>query len=324
MRRRQFIAGLAGAAAAWPVAVRAQQTGLPVIGFLNANRSSETAFHASAFRKGLFEFGYVEGQNVLIEYRWAEGRYDALPALARELVDRHVTVICATPSPAALAAKAATSTIPIVFTTAFDAVRLGLVASFNRPGGNLTGLSQLSGMLGPKRLELLRGIVPDQASIALLVNPSNRNAQPEIMEVQEAARAVGQRLFVVNAGTEGELDSAFASIVEKRATAVLLIADAFLFSLRERIVALTLQHRIPAMFENRESAEAGGLLAYGARSAALVFASAGSGGERNSPTSSTPRRPSAGGTPSDAFRRMIDADIESYVHVVKAANLTFE
>jgi putative tryptophan/tyrosine transport system substrate-binding protein len=262
VKRREFIAGLA--AAGWPFAASGQQTGLPVIGFLNANRSTETAFQAAAFRKGLSEFGYMEGQNVFIEYRWGEGKYEALPALARELVDRRVTVICATPSPAAVAAKAATSTIPVVFTTAFDAVRLGLVASFNRPGGNLTGLSQLSGMLGPKRLELLRGMVPDNASIALLANPSNRNAEPEIMEIQKAARALGQQLFVVNASTESQLESAFASIVEKRAAAVLLIADGFLFSLRERIVALTLQHRMPAIFENREYAEAGGLLAYGA------------------------------------------------------------
>jgi putative ABC transport system substrate-binding protein len=270
MRRREFIAGLGGAAA-WPVVARAQQPGLPVIGFLNSGRASQSAFQVSAFRKGLFEFGYVEGKNVLIEYRWGEGRYDALPALATELVDRHVAVICAAPSPAALAAKAATSTIPIVFTSGFDAVRIGLVAALNRPGGNLTGISQLSGTLGGKRLELLRGLVAEQTPVTFLVNPSNRNAQPEITEVQEAARAGGQHIFVVNASTEGQLDSAFASIVEKRAVAVLVIADSFFLSLRGRIVALTLQHRIPGIFENREYAESGGLLAYGARGADILF-----------------------------------------------------
>jgi putative ABC transport system substrate-binding protein len=265
MRRREFIAGLAGAAA-WPIVADAQQA-LQVVGFLNSGRKSQTASQVAGFRTGLSEFGFVEGRNVLIEYRWAEGAYDVLSALAAELVNRHVDVILASPSPAALAAKAATTTIPIVFTSAYDAVRIGLVTSFNRPGGNLTGISSLSGTLGAKRLDLLRRLVAGRSPVALLVNKSNRNAEPEIKDIQEAARATGLPLFVLNASTEGQLDLAFASIVEKRAAAVLVIADSSLFSLRERLLALTLAHRIPAVFETREYAEAGGLLAYGARNA---------------------------------------------------------
>ena len=262
MRRREFIAGL-GSAATWPLAASALLAALPVVGFLSSGQKSQTASQVAGVRKGLSEFGFVEGRNVLIEYRWAEGAYDTLPTLAAELVDRHVDVILATPSPAALAAKAATTTIPIVFTSGYDPVRIGLVTSFNRPGGNLTGIGQLSGMLGTKRLELLRRLVGGRSPVAFLVNPGNRNAQPEITDVQEAARANGQPLFVVNAGTEGQLDLAFASIAERRAAAVLVIADAFFFSLRDRIVALTLAHHVPAAFETREYAEAGGLLAYG-------------------------------------------------------------
>jgi putative ABC transport system substrate-binding protein len=237
---------------------------MPVIGFLSSVSPGPLAAFVSAFRQGLSEAGYVEGQNLAIEYRWAEGRYDRLPGLAAELVGRNVGIIVTTGGTvSARAAKSATSTIPIVSVFGGDPVADGLVASFARPGGNLTGLSILVRELMPKRLELLAEMVPQAGAIALLVNPSNPNAERIIREVQEAARAKGVQLHVLKAGTEGEIDAAFASLVELHAGALVVAADPFFNSRREQLVALAARHAVPAIYEWREFATAGGLISYG-------------------------------------------------------------
>jgi putative ABC transport system substrate-binding protein len=263
VQRRAFIT-LLGCAAAWPLAARAQQAALPVIGFLSSGSPNAYAHLLTAFRRGLNETDYVEHRNVGIEYRWAEGQADRLPALANELVVRQVAVIVATGGNApALAAKAATNTIPIVFTGGGDPVALGLVASLSRPGGNVTGVSNISISVEPKRLEILRELVPTADKIACLRNPKNANADTQLREVQAAAGTLSQEIFVVAASTGRELDSAFASIVQQRAGALLVMSDPFFNNIRDQIVALAAKHAMPAMYPFREFISAGGLINYG-------------------------------------------------------------
>src|SRR5437764_1278132 len=267
MQRRGFITLLGGAAATWPLAARAQQKAMPVIGFLSTGSPDPAAPLMDAFRQGLSETGYVEGQNLAIEYRWAEGHYDRLPALAADLVGRKVDLIVAPgATPAALAAKNATSTIPIVFRTG-DPVADGLVASLARPGGNLTGVGILAGELTPKRLELLSELVPQAKVIALLVNPNSAGTERIkriIRDMEEAARAKGVQLPILKAGTESEIDAAFAALVQLHAGALLVAADPFLSSRREQLVALASRHAVPAIYAWREFVAAGGLISYGA------------------------------------------------------------
>jgi putative tryptophan/tyrosine transport system substrate-binding protein len=261
MKRREFMILLAGAMAA-ARAPRAQQRAMPVIGFLGSASSGEAVGVVAAFRGGLAETGYVEGQNVAIEYRWAEGHYDRLPGLAADLIGRKVDVIAAASVPPARAAKTATSTIPIVFVSGGDPVEGGLVASFARPGGNLTGLSIMGTELNPKRLELLSELVPQARVIALLVNP-NTAGERMIQDVQEAARAKDVQLAVLKAGTESEIDAAFATLVQLRAGALVVGNDAAFFSWRDRLVALAARNAVPAIYFWRDFAAAGGLISYG-------------------------------------------------------------
>jgi ABC-type uncharacterized transport system substrate-binding protein len=266
MRRREFSTLLGGATTAstvWPLHLGAQQREMPVIGFLGAVTPGQSALSLAGFRQGLSETGYVEGQNLTIEYTWAEGRFDRMPALAADLVGRKVDVIVAGADPAARAAKNATSTIPIVFIAGDDPVRQGLVASLARPGGNLTGVSFLIIELNPKRFELLRELVPQAGVIALLVNPNNPAIEPIVRDVQEAARAKGVQLHVLKASAEPEIDTAFASLVQRQAGALLVATDPFFSSRRELILALATRHAVPAIYEFREYAVAGGLISYG-------------------------------------------------------------
>jgi len=269
MNRRELML-LLGGAAAWPLAARAQQKAMPVIGWLSSASPGPFAPFVAAFHEGLSETGYVEGQNVAIEYRWAEGRYDRLPALAADLVGRKVDVIATSggTSPA-LAAKTATLTIPIVFETGTDPVEKGLVASFARPGGNLTGFTILTAELMPKRLELLSEMVPQAKMIALLANPNNLAAERMMRDVQEAARAKGVQLQILKAGAENEFETAFATLVQSHAGGLLVGNDPFFFSRREELVALAARHVVPAMYEWREFAAAGGLISYGTSFAAV-------------------------------------------------------
>ena len=269
MNRRELML-LLGGAAAWPLAARAQQKAMPVIGWLSSASPGPFAPFVAAFRQGLSETGYVEGQNVAIEYRWAEGRYDRLPALAADLVGRKVDVIATSggTSPA-LAAKGATSTIPIVFETGADPVEKGLVASFARPGGNLTGFSILTAELMPKRFELISEMVPQAKMIALLANPNNLAAERMMRDVQEAARAKGVQLHILKTGAEDEFEAAFAALVQSHAGALLVGNDPFFFSRRKELVALAARHAVPAMYEWREFVEAGGLISYGTSFAAV-------------------------------------------------------
>jgi putative ABC transport system substrate-binding protein len=263
--RRQFMSALGGATVAWPLAARAQQPVLPVVGFLHSASPGPFGRLVAAFRQGLGEAGYVEGQNVTLEFRWAEDHLDRLPALAAELVRRQVAVIAAAGGNiAALAAKAATATIPIVFTgTGSDPVKLGLVNSLNRPGGNLTGVSVLSVALEPKKLELLREVVPTATLIAVLVNPSNPTSEDQLKELQEAARALGLQILVVNASTERDFDAVFATLVQQRAGALVVIGDAFFMNWRDQLVTLAARNAVPAVYGFREFAAAGGLMSYG-------------------------------------------------------------
>ena len=263
MHRRDFIKVAAGSVT-WPLAARAQQPTLPVVGFLNAASAKGYAPQLSAFLKGLSEAGYVDGQNVAIEYHWAEGRSDRLPAMVADLVHRQVAVIAATSTPAAIAAKAATTTIPIVFELGSDPVRLGLVASLNRPGGNVTGVTNSNGQIAPKRLQLLHELVPTASVIALLVNPANPAlAETNTKEVQAAARALGLELPILNASTDGDFDGVFAKLIQLRAGGLVVGPDPFFSGRSEQLAALTLRHAVPTIYENREFAVAGGLLSYG-------------------------------------------------------------
>jgi putative tryptophan/tyrosine transport system substrate-binding protein len=263
IRRRKFLATLGGAAAAWPLAARAQRPAIPVVGFLNGSSPNGYGRFLSAFLQGLSEAGYVEGRNVAIEYRWAEGQYDRLPALAADLVRRRVDVIAATSTPANRVAKAATTTIPIVFTTSSDPVELGLVASLSRPGGNVTGAATLNVEVGSKRLELLHEIVPPAAMIVELVNPDNPNLETQLRNLQAAGHTVGRRILALSARTQSEIDAAFARLVEQQAGGLLINTDAFFFTQRDQLIALAKRYAIPAIFDRREFAEAGGLMSYG-------------------------------------------------------------
>jgi putative tryptophan/tyrosine transport system substrate-binding protein len=263
MKRRQFIAGLAGTAV-WSCAANAQQPAMPVVGFVNAASPQGYARPLSAFLKGLNETGYVEGHNVAIQYRWAEGRIDRLPAMAADLVHSQVAVIAATSTPAALAARAATTTIPIVFETGADPVRLGLVASLNRPGGNVTGVTQLSVEVVPKRLELLHELLPAASVIALLVNPADPAlAETQSSEALAAAHTLGLELHILNASTERDFDVVFANLIQLRAAGLVISSDPFFTSRIEQLAALAVHHAVPAVYAWREFAAAGGLMSYG-------------------------------------------------------------
>ncbi len=262
MKRREFITLLGGAAASWPLAARAQPS-MPVIGFLSSASSEGYGHLAAAFREGLAEAGFVDGRNVTIEYRWADDRRDRLPALADELVRRSVALIVASGNPAAPAAKAATTTIPVVFAIGNDPVELGLVASISRPGGNLTGVTYFGGPLEAKRLELLRELVPASAAVAFLVNPKNPNAESNTREIEAAGRTTGQRIEIVNAGSKGDFDAAFATMVERRVEGVIFSGDPLFTSERVQLVALAASHRLPAVYQWREFVTSGGLMSYG-------------------------------------------------------------
>jgi putative ABC transport system substrate-binding protein len=263
MRRREFISLVGGAVAAWPLAARAQQAAMPVVGFLGTTTASDFTDRVAAFREGLKEAGYIEGQNIVIEYRWPEGNYDRLATLAADLVRRHVAVIAAVggePSP--LAAKAATGTIPIVFSSAGDPVKLGLVANLNRPDGNITGVYFLSSELGAKRLGLLHELLPKVSAIGMLVNPTFADAETYVGTVKEAALPLGVQIHAVRASTADDFDTAFAALAQQNVEALLLANDAFFLSERRRLIALAARYAIPAVYFWREFAVDGGLMSY--------------------------------------------------------------
>jgi ABC-type uncharacterized transport system substrate-binding protein len=264
LKRRQFITLLGGAAAAWPLAAGAQQPGMPVIGFLSSLSAPVTSKRIASFGQGLSETNYVAGRDVTVEARMAEGQYDRLPALAAELVGRRVDLIAALAPPAAFAAKAATTIIPIVFVGALDPVKAGLVASLNRPGGNVTGVTFIGASLGAKRLELARELVPNAGVIAVLTHPNSPDASEELRDLNTAAKAIGQELLVVSATSDRDFEAAFASVVQHRAGAVLIGQDPFLFQAGGQLVALAARHRIPAIYGNSELVSAGALISYGA------------------------------------------------------------
>ena len=262
MKRREFITGL-GSAAAWPMAARAQQS-IPVIGYLSSLTQADSAHFDAALRRGLSDMGYVEGRSVAIEYRWITDSYDPLPAMAADLVQHRVALIVAGGPPAVLAAKAATTTIPIVFVTGADPVKFGFVTSFNRPNGNLTGVWMVTTVLAEKRLQLVHDLLPKAGSIAMLVNPTSPVAEPQTRDAQAAARALALNLIVVSAVSENDFDQVFVTLVQKRVEALLVSADPFFSSRREHFVALAARHAIPTMYEFREFVEVGGLMSYGA------------------------------------------------------------
>jgi len=262
MRRREFIALLSGAAVGAPLAARAQQSALPVVGFLSGRSPAESAAAVAAFRNGLSEAGYAEPQNVTIDFRWAEGQADRLPELARELIHRPVDVIAAM-GESGPAAKVATTTIPVVFGSGGDPVQTGLVESLNHPGGNVTGATFLTAALGAKRLGLLRELVPGAEVVALLVNPDKSVGQVQIKDVTEAARALGQKLLVLDGGSDDKIEAAFAALAPQNVSALLVGADPFFDTRRDRLVALAMQNRVPAIYQFREYAIAGGLMSYG-------------------------------------------------------------
>jgi putative tryptophan/tyrosine transport system substrate-binding protein len=263
MRRRQFITLLSGAAVSWPLGARAQQPAMPVVGYLGTESREVENSQVVSFQQGLKEAGYIEGQNLTIEYRWAEGQYDRLPALAADLVRRQVTVIATSANAATLAAKAATTTVPIVFQVGFDPVQVGLVASLNRPGGNATGVTSLNLEVGPKRLELLHELVPNVAVIGLLVNPDNPYAEIQSREAQAAARKLGLELHIVHARTERDFDAAFATLVKLRAGALVIGPDPIFLNRSRQLGALALRYAVPAISPYRDFAAGGGLMSYG-------------------------------------------------------------
>jgi putative tryptophan/tyrosine transport system substrate-binding protein len=262
MKRRDFTTLVGGAAATWPLAARAQQPAMPVIGFLRSTSLSDSTQIVTAFRQGLKEAGFVEGQNVAIEYRWAEGQYDRLRALVADLVDRKVAVIAAN-SPSALAAKTATTTIPVVFTTGDDPVNLGLVTSLSRPTGNVTGVTFFGGALVAKQLELLHELIPQATVISVLVNPSFPGTTFQLRDVQEAARTLGRPMHVLNASTGSEINAAFAAIAQQRTHALLVAGDPFFLSRLSQFITLAARHAVPTIYPQREYVAGGGLISYG-------------------------------------------------------------
>jgi putative ABC transport system substrate-binding protein len=272
MQRRDFVTLLGGAAAIWPLAARAQQPALPVIGFINVTSARTYARQLAGFLNGLRETGYVDGRNVKIEYRWGEDRSDRLPTMAADLVQKQVAVIAATSTPAAVAAKAATTTIPIVFEMGSDPVQLGLVTSLNRPEGNVTGVTQLNIDIAPKRLQLLHELIPTARVIALLVNPTvPALAEPTAKELKAAARTFGLELPVLNASTDHDFDAVFAKLVQLGAGGLVIGPDPFFISRTEKLAELAVHHVVPAVFEGREFAAAGGLISYGGNSADAYY-----------------------------------------------------
>jgi putative ABC transport system substrate-binding protein len=263
MRRREFI-GLVGGAAAWPLAARAQQRPMPVIGYLKSGSAAGAVKNLAAFRQGLGSTGYVEGQNVAIEYRYADNQYDRLPALAAELIGRQVALIYAGDNPASVAAKAANTTIPIVFRTGGDPVSMGLVASLNRPGGNITGVAFLSTTTQAIRLQMLHEAVPKAAVIGVLANPTNPNSEPNTREALEAARKLGLELHVLHASSDQDIDAAFATLVQLRAGALAIDGDTFFASRLVQLAILSARHAMPAIYTVRDFPDAGGLMSYGA------------------------------------------------------------
>jgi putative ABC transport system substrate-binding protein len=264
IKRREFITLLGGAVGGWPLVARGQQPAIPVIGFLNSGTREGFAHFLAAFHQSLDHAGFVEGRNVAIEYRWAEGQYDRLPELAADLVRRQVTLMAATTTPAALAAKAATSRIPIVFTSAVDPVAAGLVASLNRPGGNATGVTNYLTDLGAKRLELLQQLIPKATTIGMLVNPKYPGIESQQEDVHEAARKYGQQVHVVNAASVDDFDKAISTLVQLNASALLVSPDALFLSRRDRLVGLVAHYRLPAVYAQRDFVEVGGLMSYAA------------------------------------------------------------
>jgi putative ABC transport system substrate-binding protein len=263
VKRREFITLLGGAAAAWPLAARAQQPAMPVIGFLSSGAQESDAFRLTAIRRGLNEVGYVVGHSVAIEYRWAENQYERLPKLAMELVHRPVTAMVATGGPAALAAKASTAAIPILFLVGIDPVTSGLVASINRPNGNATGVSLVARELNAKKLELLHELLPTAAGIGVLLNPSNPSIETFTSDVKEAASSLKQRIVVLKISTDYDLDAALANLVEQHVGGLVVTDDPFFTNRRDRLAVLAARHRIPAIYPWREFAEVGGLVSYG-------------------------------------------------------------
>ena len=263
MRRREFVTLLGGAATAWPLAGRAQQPAMSFVGFLNGASAWEYRHLVDAFRRGLTEIGYIEGQNVSIEYNWAEGHYERLPTFTADLVRRRVAVIVAQGNAAAFAAKAATTSIPIVFGTGGDPVALGLVISLNRPGGNLTGVTNLNAEVLPKRVELLRELVPSMTAIGVLLNPTNPNAEPELRDLQAAGRTLGLLIHVLHASTERDFDTVFASLAQLQAAALVIGADQFFNNRIEQLASLALRQSVPVVYQTRQFAASGGLMSYG-------------------------------------------------------------
>jgi ABC-type uncharacterized transport system substrate-binding protein len=261
--RREFITLVGGTVTTWPLAARGQQPAMPVVGYLSSLAQEVSVSFDAAFRRGLSEMGYVEGRNVAIEYRWVTDRYDPLPTMAADLVQRQVAMICAFGPPAVLAAKAATATIPIVFVTGADPIKFGFVASFNHPGGNITGIWIVSTVLAEKRLQLMHELVPKAELIALLVNPTSPVAEPQTRDAQAAAHSLGLKLRVLSAVSENDFDQVFSALVQQRADALFVSADPLFYSRRERLVALAARHAIPTLYEIREYVEVGGLMSYG-------------------------------------------------------------
>jgi ABC-type uncharacterized transport system substrate-binding protein len=264
MKRREFITLLGGAAASWPLGARAQQPAMPLVGFLSGGSQGSVAHLVAEFAQGLKESGYVEGQNVTIEYRYANGQYDRLPTLATELLGRGAGVLVSSGPQAALAAKAATTTVPVLFVVAVDPVTTGLVLSLNRPGGNVTGMTFMARALAAKRLELLHELIPNATVISMLVNPNNPTAEADIGQVQAAARSLGLQVDIVNASTERDLTSIFATLNRRRLGALFVSGDPFFFSRRDQLGALSARHAIAATYDRREFVIAGGLMSYGA------------------------------------------------------------